>query len=97
MYGIAPYLLAGTLMVLVTDFVVPPFGFGLEVRARPVAETNATTQFVDRTHKGDRLSLRTINTQPTPTQSPPPMVGCDLQFSPLLPSARAHGPGRCIS
>jgi hypothetical protein len=77
MHGIASYLLAGILAVLVTDFVVLPGGFGLEVRARSVGERSATTQFVDRNHKGDRLS-------PPPSggmQTPAAMIGCDPPFS----------------
>ena len=89
------YLLAGILMVLVTDFVVLPVGFGLAVRARPTTEPGATTQFVDRTHKSDRLSLPTIGMPPV--LAPTALIGCDPPFSSLLASARGHSPGRCIS
>jgi hypothetical protein len=88
------YLLAGILAVLVTDFIVLPMGFGLAVRARAVAERGATTQYVDRTHKGDRLRVPAASTVP---KAPSAMVACDPPFSPLLASARGHAPGRCVA
>ena len=41
MRGLASYLLAGMLVVLAMDFVAPPGGLGLAVRATPVAERSA--------------------------------------------------------
>jgi hypothetical protein len=98
MRGIATYLMAGTLVLLAMDFVVPPVGFGLAVRATPVAEPSATTQIVDRTHKGDRLSLPTsVGEQQTPEPPTAAMIGCDPPFSRLLASARANVSGRCVA
>ena len=98
MRKIASYLLAGTLMVLVTDFIVLPVGFGLAVRARPASEPGTTTQHVDRTLKGDRLNLPTaVGMQPALGSMPAVLIGCDPPYSPLLSTARAQGPGRCIS
>ena len=88
------YLLAGILAVLLTDFIVLPMGFGLAVRARSVAERGATTQYVDRTHKGDRLRVPAASTV---QKAPLAMVGCDPPFSRLLASARLHAPGRCVA
>src|SRR5664280_3526434 len=42
MRGFASYLLAGILVVLAMDFVAPPAGLGLAVRASPVTELSAT-------------------------------------------------------
>ena len=97
MHGFAAYLLAGILAVLAMDFVALPVGSGVAVRATPVAELSATTQIVDRTHKGDRLNPPTsVGVQQT--QEPPPaavMIGCDPPFSRL--SARVNIPGRCVA
>ncbi len=93
MRGLVSYLLVGILAVLVTDFIVLPVGFGLAVRARPVAQPHVTTQYVDRTHKGDRLRLPTANMQ----RPPAAVIGCEPPFSPLLSSARAQAPGRCVA
>jgi hypothetical protein len=98
MRGLASYLLAGMLVVLAMDFVAPPAGLGLAVRATPVAELGAKTQIVDRTHKGDRVSLpASAGEQKTPKQPPAVMIGCDPAFSPLSASARANISGRCVA
>jgi hypothetical protein len=95
MRGFVSYLLTGIVAVLVTDFVVLPLGFGLSVRARAVAEPPATTQFVDRTHKGDRLGLPVSGgAQQAPAMT---IIGCDPPFSSLLSAARANAPGRCVA
>jgi hypothetical protein len=62
------------------------------------AQTDITS--VDRTHKGDRLSL-----SPKPTSKPSPAVttlarppvGCESAFSRTADPDRAHIFGRCIS
>jgi hypothetical protein len=98
MRGFATYLLAGILVVLAMDFVAPPAGLGLAVRATPVAELDATTQFVDRTHKSDRLSLpASAGEQQTPEPPSPIMIGCDPPFSRLSASARVNVSGRCVA
>jgi hypothetical protein len=98
MRGIATYLMAGILVVLAMDFVAPPVGLGLAVGASPMTEraAPAQTQFVDRTHKGDRLSIPTsVGKQQVPQQHPAVMIGCDPPFSRL--SARVNIPGRCVA
>ena len=93
MRKIASYLLAGTLMVLVTDFIVLPVGFGLAVRARPASEPGTTTQHVDRTLKGDRLNLPTaVGTQPALGSAPAVLIGCDPPSSPLQRPPRGARP-----
>jgi hypothetical protein len=97
MRGFAAYLLAGILAVLAMDFVALPGSSSVAVRTTPVAERSATTQIVDRTHKGDRLNPPTsVGVQQT--QEPPAaavMIGCDPPFSRL--SARVNVPGRCVA
>jgi hypothetical protein len=98
MRGIVSYLLGGILVVLAMDFVAPPVGFGLVVGAWPVAARGTTTQFVDRTHKGDRLGLPTaIDKRRSPITPSTIMVGCDPAFSPLSTSAQTSASGRCIA
>ncbi|MGH6665031.1 MAG: hypothetical protein ACREB2_09025, partial [Pseudolabrys sp.] len=95
------YRLAGILTALAIGCVISlALGVmvGLAVGARPVTERGVTTQFVDRTHKGDRLSLPTdIGARHVPSAPRKVMVGCEPAFSPLLAAARATGEGRCIA
>src|SRR5665213_3120351 len=96
MRGVASYLLAGILVMLVLDFIAPRAGLGLAIRAQPVnALVVVPNQFVDRTHKGDRLPLPTdIGRQQRPHV--PLMIGCEPAFSPLSNSAGANVAGRCV-
>jgi hypothetical protein len=54
---------------------------------------------VDRTHKGDRLSLlpKPIASSPAVTTLAKPPVGCEPAFSRTADPDRAHIFGRCIS
>ena len=52
---------------------------------------------VDRTHKGDRLSLLPKPTSNAVTTLARPPVGCESAFSRTADPARAHIFGRCIS
>jgi len=97
MRGLASYLLAGILVMLVLDFIAPPAGLGLAIGAQPATDRVVMpNQFVDRTHKGDRLPLPTdIGRQQTPHA--PLMIGCEPAFSPLSTSARVIVAGRCVA
>lgn len=98
MRGIASYLLGGGLAVLAIDLVAPPVGLGLVDGTSRVAAPHAGTQIVDRTHKGDRLSVPTsLGKPPAPTKLRAVIIGCDPPYSPLLASARAASPGRCVA
>ena len=98
MRGIASYLLAGILVLLATNLIALPVSLGLWVDAGPALERGATTQFVDRTHKSDRLSPPTaVGKQHTPQKPPAAMIGCDPPFSLLSASARATNLGRCVA
>jgi hypothetical protein len=100
MRGFAGYLLIGSLAVLAMGMVTVG-GLGLAVGARPVAGSGQIIQYVDRTHKGDRLDLHTtVGTRSLlPTRKKPEAVpvGCEPVFSPLAASARANYSGRCIA
>ena len=56
---------------------------------------------VDRTHKGDRLSMLPKSTSkvssPAVTTLAKPPVGCESAFSRIVDPDRAHVFGRCIS
>jgi len=98
MRGFMGYMLIGALAVTAMGLVTIA-GFGFSVGARPVAERGAVVQHVDRTHKGDRLDMRTtLSSRPVSkkkaTAAP---VGCEPSFSPLVAPDRPHLSGRCIS
>lgn len=71
------------------------FDWGFAVRARTVSPPGATTQWVDRTHKGSRLdqAVTTVGKEPSPPQGI--MEGCEAAASPL--SASAQIPARCAA
>ncbi len=101
MRGIASYRLAGIAAVLAIGFVASVglgVTLGLAVGARPVTEPGMITQFVDRTHKGDRLSLPTdVGARRAPSAPEAMMIGCEPAYSSLLKPARGTSSGRCIS
>ncbi len=104
MRGLSWYLLAAVLVVLALDFVAPLVGLSSVFGNRPTIDAGSSmttqypmpAQYVDRTNKGDRLTLpKTLGKQQTPTASPAAVVGCEPTFSPL--SARGTMAGRCIT
>jgi len=98
MRGFASYLVVGVLVALALEVFAPPAGLGLSVNAWSVAPPGAMTQYVDRTHKGDRLniSVTTIDKRRQMRRAPAKILaGCDPAFSPLSASASANFPGRC--
>ena len=102
MRGLTLYFLAGILVVLAWEFVAPPVGFSLMRGAWPAAGASpaVTTryetplQFVDRTHKGDRLKLPTTAGK-RQLPAPAALVACEPAVSPL--ATRATIAGRCIA
>jgi hypothetical protein len=97
MRGIVTYLLAGIMVVLALALIAPPVGL-VAVDAKPVVKNVEIIQFVDRTHKSDRLSQPTaVDKQPALSAPPNIMIGCDPAFSPLSASASANVSGRCIA
>lgn len=99
MRGLASYLMAGVLVVLALDFIAPPIGLRLPVKAWPAAQPGAVIQSIDRSHKSDRLPLpASLNKRPSMTKPATVLVGCDPAFSPLSTSAQANNfPGRCVA
>jgi hypothetical protein len=98
MRGLASILLTGILVLLATNLIALPVSFGLRGGAQPKTERGATIQFVDRTHKGDRLNLApAVDEQQLPQRPPVVLVGCDSPVSSLSASARAVFPDRCIA
>jgi hypothetical protein len=95
MRGLASYLLAGILVMLVLDFIAPPPGRVMAIGVQPAAVPD---QIVNRALKGDRLPLPTeIGRQQKPQKPHGVMVGCELPFSPLSTSARVNVSGRCVA
>ena len=100
MRGFAGYLLIGGFTVVAMGLATVA-GLGLAVGALPLSKPGQVMQYVDRTHKGDRLDLRTtIGTRPLqPTQKQPAKMppGCEPVFSTLAASAHTNYPGRCVA
>ena len=98
MRSVISYILAAALVVVLTGIIAPPAGFGLAVGAWPSVDGNASPQFVDRSHKSDRLQFPTANhRRNTPSRHPAMLVGCEPVFSALSSGARANFAGRCVA
>jgi hypothetical protein len=92
------YVLGGILVVLALDMIAPPAGLGLAFVPWPSVNKNKDVQIVDRTHKGDRLQVPTVNGRQTvPPGTPPIPIGCEAVFSSLSAGARVNFPGRCLA
>jgi hypothetical protein len=98
MRGLVSYLIAGILVVLVLDMVAPLVGLGFSpVGASPAAYNgDPALQSVDRSNKGDRISVTTVGKRKPEVPRPPAMAGCEPAFSPLAASARANFARSCI-
>jgi hypothetical protein len=101
MRGFISYLVAGFVVVLTMDLIAPPVGLGMVLVAWPAAKTAPTVQFVNRTHKGDRLEVLHVPTasdhQKAPSVAPATLVGCESVFSSLSANARLNFAGRCLA
>lgn len=86
---------SGLVVGLAIGAAASDLDWGFSVRARPASPPGATTQWVDRTHKGGRLdqAVTRVGKEPTPPQSI--MEGCEAAASPLSPSAQI--PARCAA
>ncbi len=100
MRGLVSYLIAGIFLMLALGMVAPPLGLGFSpVGASPaVSKGEGPLQSVDRSNKGDRISVTTVGKRKPEPPRPPPaiMAGCDPAFSPLAASARANFARSCI-
>ncbi len=91
------YILAGSIALLVMDVFGAPIGLNLAVFAWPAVDGAAIHQVVDRTHKSDRLPIRTLSGRQTLPQNTSVLIGCEPVFSPLSKGNQLNFPGRCIS
>lgn len=97
MRTLVSYFLFGALVVLALD-IAPPAGFGLAVGAWRAVDRSVTLQFVNRTHKGDKLLLPMANERrKTPPHKPAVLIGCEPVFSSLSAAARVNFAGRCVA
>jgi len=91
------YLLIGLLAVAAMGLSTVA-GLGITAGARPMPDTGAVIQHVDRTHKGDRLDMRgSIGTRPMTKKEISTPDGCEPMFSPLVAPDQPKSSGRCIS
>ena len=96
--GFTLNIILGTAVALILAVIAPPV-VGLALGARPSAGGIGASQSVDRTHKGDRLRLPTVNgREKSPTGDQKMLTGCEPVFSSLSSSAAsANFAGRCIA
>ncbi len=98
MRGFMSYLVAGVVVVLAMDLIAPPVGLGMVMVAGPVAKNDSAVQFVNRTHKGDRLQVPIASDhQKAPSTAPATLVGCESVFSSLSANAKLNFAGRCLA
>lgn len=88
-------LSAGMAAGLIIGLAAPHVDWGFSVGARPLAPAGMTSQWVDRSHKGDRLDLPSIRVGKQPVPTPKLMNGCEPAASPL--SASGQVAGRCAA
>ena len=98
MRGFVLNIILGTAVVVMLGVVAPPL-VGFALGARQPADDVGNSQIVDRTHKGNRLQLPTVNGRKKPPTSAPTMLtGCEPVFSSLSSSAAsANFAGRCVA
>jgi len=99
MRGFAAGLVAGAMMMAATTLVASPAIFDLAAGAQATSGQGAPMQWVDRTHKGDRLTGRIpfLPQQPPARKPERILTGCEPAISPLSVSARAGNfPRRCV-
>ncbi len=100
MRGVISYVLAGLVVVLAMDLLLPPTVLGGGVFAWPVTNEDAIVQIVNRAQKADRLHVpAAIGRRMTPPNAPAMAmpIGCESVFSSLSAGAQANFPGRCIA
>jgi hypothetical protein len=101
MRGLVSYILTCVVIMLAWSFITPPTGLRPALgnwSEAPVVIDDAPIlpQYVDRTHKSDRLMMpAAIGKRRAPAAVPAVLVGCEPSFSPL--SASATIAGRCIA
>jgi hypothetical protein len=71
--------------------------YGVAQLASARAEAEPLTQIVDRSHKGDRLSLIAITKKAKPSPGTGVPEGCEPAFSPLAVQEADNFAARCLS
>lgn len=99
MRGYAVYLGAGIGVLGTLAVVAPHLGLGWSVSARSVVPPGTAIQYVDRSHKGDRMTpaVTIVDKHPMRPQPSKVMEGCDPAFSSLSKGAGANYSGRCAA
>lgn len=95
MRGVASYVIAGFLVGLALNFVVP-LGFS-PVAATPAAVNAASLQSVDRSNKGDRAPITVVGKSLSEKPPAKMLTNCDPAFSPLSASARVNFARSCAA
>ncbi len=92
-------LIIGVITGFAVSYAAPALDWGFAVNA--AAPSAKPLQWVDRTHKGDRLDLPVAREVPAtrigkqPSAPPKLLIGCEPASSPLTGS-QATIPGRCV-
>lgn len=100
MRAFVSYFLAGALVLMASALLAPEEAL---VQSRGASQNLTQMQSVDRTNKGDRLIVpaTSVGKRQTPQmparETPKMLAGCDPVFSPLVASAQANFPGRCVA
>lgn len=97
MRDFAAYLIIG-LLAFVASGLVTVGGVELAVASLPVPGRGIFILHVDRTHKGDRLDMRSNATNRLVPKQPAVMpIGCESEFSQLTNPRRANISSRCVA
>jgi uncharacterized membrane protein YedE/YeeE len=100
MQGFVAGLVAGVVMMTATTLIASPAVFGFGTGTQQTSFRSAAVQWVDRTHKSDRLDAtdRVRRDRPAARKPEQILAGCEPAISPLSVSARAGNfPRRCVS
>lgn len=100
MRGFAAGLVAGALIMAATKLFALPAMFDDTAGPQAGTRQSAVMQWVDRTHKGDRLDAADyFLPERSPARKPERILtGCEPVISPLSVSARATNfPRRCVA
>jgi hypothetical protein len=99
MRGFAADLVAGALIMAATKLIASPAVLESPVGAQSTIGQGSVMQWVDRTHKGDRLDAANHNAQQPRVRKPERILtGCEPAISPLSASARAGNfARRCVA
>lgn len=89
-------LMLGVFGGLSISYASAALDWGFAVNAQTPAAGRTAVQWVDRSHKGDRIDIHSTRVGKQPTPAPKLLVGCEPVSSPLS-SVHATLPGRCAT